>query len=462
MALSAGHIISIVLTLLLIVAAGVYSGKKVKNSSDFDSGGKSGAFVVAGAITGTLVGGSSTVGTAQLAYTYGMSAWWFTLGAGISCLILALFFIGPFRRHESATLTGMISKEFGAGTGMLASVLSSVGIFINLLAQLVAAQSLIITIFPGMGLFPSTLLAAVIMAIYVIFGGVLAAGIVGVVKLVLLYIAVIAAGILAAVLSGGVGSFWNALPHETYFNLFARGFGVDVGAGVSLLLGVLSTQTYAQAVKSGISDKAARNGALLSAFLIPPIGVGGILVGMHMKLYYPDIDPVQAFPMFILEYMPPLLGGIVLATLFIAVVGTGSGLSLGISSIINNDIIRRITRKFDEPKKKLLISRILILIVLASGLILTVIGVGDLILQFGFMSMGLRAAVVFLPMFCALFFPGRIRSIFAKVAIVAGPLGVFAGKLAKVSFDPLFIGMAVALVVICAGFIAGKKNPDIA
>jgi SSS family solute:Na+ symporter len=181
-----------------------------------------------------------------------------------------------------------------------------------------------------------------------------------------------------------------------------------------------------------------------------------------MKLYYPDIDPVQAFPMFILEYMPPLLGGIVLATLFIAVVGTGAGLSLGISSIINNDIIRRITHKFDEPKKKLLISRVLILIVLALGLILTVVGVGDLILQFGFMSMGLRAAVVFLPMFCALFFPGRIRSIFAKVAIVAGPLGVFVGKLAKFSFDPLFIGMAVALVVICVGFIAGKKNPNIA
>ena len=39
-----------------------------------------------GAIIGTLVGGSSTIATAQLAYTFGMSAWWFTLGAGIACL----------------------------------------------------------------------------------------------------------------------------------------------------------------------------------------------------------------------------------------------------------------------------------------------------------------------------------------------------------------------------------------
>ena len=53
-------------------------------------GGKIGFGVVAGLIMGTLVGGSSTVGTAQLAYNYGMSAWWFTLGGGIACLVLAV------------------------------------------------------------------------------------------------------------------------------------------------------------------------------------------------------------------------------------------------------------------------------------------------------------------------------------------------------------------------------------
>ena len=61
-----------------------------------------------------------------------------------------------------------------------------------------------------------------------------------------------------------------------------RGIGKDLGAGVSLVLGVLSTQTYAQACLSGRSDSEARKGALISAFMIPPIGVGGILIGMYM------------------------------------------------------------------------------------------------------------------------------------------------------------------------------------
>ena len=67
-------IIGIVITIITLVVVSVLSGKMAKSKKGANS------FVVAGAIMGTLVGGSSTIGTAQLAYQYGMSAWWFTLG----------------------------------------------------------------------------------------------------------------------------------------------------------------------------------------------------------------------------------------------------------------------------------------------------------------------------------------------------------------------------------------------
>lgn len=457
MILTIWHIVGIVATLLLIVGVGYMAGRGIKGAADFDSGGKSGAVVVAGAIMGTLVGGSSTVGTAQLAYSYGLSAWWFTLGGGISCLFLAIFFVGPLRKSGCTTISGIISRAFGPRAGMLSSVLSSIGIFINLLAQLVAAQALITTLIPGVGLFPSTLFATALMAVYVIFGGVLAAGLVGVVKLILLYIAVIISGVLSVYLSGGFGNLWTALPQETYFNLFARGFGTDAGAGLSLIFGVLSTQSYAQAVISGKSDRSARRGAVISAFMIPPIGVGGILVGYYMKLHYPGIVAAQAFPLFIMNHLPALLGGIILATILVAIVGTGAGLSLGISSVINNDIIKKSTHKFDDPKKSLAVSRVLILLVLAVGLVLTVIGVGDLILAFSFMSMGLRAAVVFMPLCAALFMPGRVPSGAAVAAIIAGPAAVLIGNIIGLPFDSLFIGVGLAAVIVFTGALKGKK-----
>ena len=103
------HYAGVLLVLTLIAGIGIYSGKKVKNAADFSTGGgKAGAWIVAGTIMGTLVSGQATIGTAQLAFTYGMSAWWFTLGAGIGCLILAVGYTVPLRRSQQTTLLSFI------------------------------------------------------------------------------------------------------------------------------------------------------------------------------------------------------------------------------------------------------------------------------------------------------------------------------------------------------------------
>ena len=457
MTLNIWHIIGIIVTFFLIIFAGYWSGRKIKNADDFCKGGDSGAIIIAGAIMGTLVGGSSTVGTAQLAFNYGMSAWWFTLGGGISCFFLAIVYAKKiYKNRDLGTLPGMISNEYGNKAGMMASVLSSFGIFLNLLAQLVAAQALIAVLFPNLNIIISTIIAAGLMICYVIFGGVLAAGFVGVIKLILLYVAVLIGGVLAYSMVGGIGELWTNLPHDTYFSLIARGAGKDLGAAVSLLFGVISTQTYTQAVISGKNSKSAVKGALISAFLIPPIGIGGILIGMYMKLNFPDIVSSQAFPLFIMNNVPSLMAGIIIATLLIAVVGTGAGLSLGMSSIINNDLLKVFFKSLEDTKKYLFSNRLVIFIIFIIGTILTTIGLGDTILNYAFLSMGLRAAVVFIPITGALFLKGKIASAWIKVAIIGGPVIVILGNIIKTQIDPLFIGLGFALLCALAGIVNKK------
>lgn len=92
MTLELSHIAGVVLTLLVITSIIVMSSRKVANAKEFTlGGGKTSSFMVSSAIMGTLVGGSSTIGTAQLAFSYGFSAIWFCLGAGLGCLLLAIF-----------------------------------------------------------------------------------------------------------------------------------------------------------------------------------------------------------------------------------------------------------------------------------------------------------------------------------------------------------------------------------
>lgn len=467
--MSASTIIGIVISLVVIVGLAIYTGAK-------KSGGKKkgiSSAVVAGLIMGTLVGGSSTVGTAQLAYNYGMSAWWFTLGGGIACLVLALVYAKPLRRSGCPTLVGMVAQEYGHSAGLAATILNSVGTFINILSQLLAASAVVLVVWPTMGTVWTIIISAVFMVLYVVFGGAKGAGVVGILKLVLLYVSMVTCGILALNHIGGisgltsaVNSFSNELGRN-FSSLFCRGFGTDFGACISLILGVLTTQTYAQAVLSAKSDGHARAGALISTFLIPPIGIFGIIVGLYMRTV---TDPATfaaktALTSFILEYsgMPNLLAGIVLGTLFIASVGTGAGLALGIATVVNRELIQGGKK---APKLSSdVINKLLIVIVLALATALSCTPIGDTILKFAFLSMGLRGCTVFAPLCFLIWAKGKVRNGYAMVSIIGGSIvALILGALdlfevITLPCDAVFPGVAVGLVVMFVGLFASKNNP---
>lgn len=449
-------IIGIIITITAILAISVFSGKAVKTK-------KANSVVVAGAIMGTLVGGSSTVGTAQLAYEYGMSAWWFTLGAGIACLILALVYAKPFYRSGHKTLMGFITDEYGKKNGVIASVFSSVGSFINIISQLIAATAIIAVVFPDLSLTFSLLASAIIMILYIIFGGVKGSGLVGTLKMILLYASMVATGILVLHLSGGFSAFGDMVSkidnpdNINLYSLFARGWGKDLGACMSLILGVITTQSYAQAIFAAGNEKQAVKGALIGSVLIPPIGIGGILVGLYMRVVHPGIMSKTALTYFVTQYMPPLFSGVVLGALYIAIVGTGAGLALGIAIMFKNDILPllknrvKITEKITEKK--------LIVVVLMLACVLSMGPLGDTILNFAFMSMGLRGATVFVPLCFAIFGRGRVRDKYATASIIAGPVTVLVFNIVKVlPFDPLFAGVLASGVIMIAGIKKGKGN----
>ena len=89
MELTIEHLIIMLLTVALVIGGGIYSARSVKSAEGYSLGGRSaGVPLVAGSIAGTVVGGGATVGTAQLAYSMGLSAWWFTLGSGIAFILM--------------------------------------------------------------------------------------------------------------------------------------------------------------------------------------------------------------------------------------------------------------------------------------------------------------------------------------------------------------------------------------
>ena len=497
--MSPATFVGILLVMVLIIGVSWFSGRKVSDAGDFFSGGgKAGPLLVCGTILGSLVSSQATIGTAQLAFQYGLSAWWFTLGSGIGCLILAIVYVDRLRTSGAITVFQVISREYGERVSRIGSALCSIGIFISILAQVVASGGLISLLLPSVSVFCAIVLSAIIMGIYVIFGGSWGAGMGGVVKLTLLYASAVSGLVCVLSVSGGPSALLDQLSAalagtdlgliqqaagagslisqadvlSRYMSLTARGAAKDIGSGISLLLGVLSTQTYAQAIWSARSTPAARRGALLCAALTPPIGIAGIGIGIFMRTHYitqaeaaaltaagmaiPDLpqlaSTIQVFPAFVIHHMPPLFAGIVLGTLLITVVGGGAGLSLGMATILVKDILEKLSFfRIDTPVRELRTVRCTIGAVLAAAALAAILIPGSTINDLGFLSMGLRGAVVFLPLTCALWLPGRVNRKAVLVSTVLSPLTLLLGKLLPLGVDPLYPGMAVSLFCCLAG-----------
>lgn len=486
--LSITHIIGIVATIGLILGIGFLSGRKVNDAKTFATGGNSNSWAVCGVIMVALVGGQATVGTAQLAFSFGISAWWFTIGAGLGTLLLGLCYCRGLRHSGCTTLFEIIRNQYGRKAETLGCVLCLIGIFISIVSQVLASSAMITSI-TGMRYLPAALLAIAMMAALVVFGGVRSAGVSGIFKLFLLYVSAIGAGVIVlrlthnfgfvkdsynniaelgsiAIINADSGGDVASLIHKQYFNMLARGPLKDIGSCISLMLGVICTQSYAAGIWAARDVRSARRGSVLCGLLVPPIGAACAMVGIYMRAHYVTEAEVQAlaamgqavpegfgviqnsaqaFPKFILNHMPPWLGGIVIGALLINILGAGSGLSLGAATILVRDVYRNLVRRAFSEIKAL---RTTIVLILLTAVVVSTTFSGSFINDLGFLSLGLRAVAVIVPLSCALYLPGRFTPLGARCSMVSATAALLLAKVLSLPADPIFWGLGVGIVVI--------------
>ncbi|WP_083797310.1 sodium:solute symporter family transporter [Calditerrivibrio nitroreducens] len=345
---------------------------------------------VAFLIVGTLVGGASTIGTTQMAYEYGAPSLIFTFSSAFACLILGIFFSYKLRESESITVIELIGKRFGENTRKYLSFFALAGIFLQTVAQMIAASS-IIRANMKVSFETSIVVTSFFIFFFIVLFGIKGASFLGQYKFYMLYI-ILALSLIIIFKKG------------FYFiqtNLNEYGFARGLKDTLSTILGVLSTQTYLQAIFAAKDIKHARNGSLLAALIIPPVGLGFYLIGIYMKYNRPDIQITSdVLPIFIQTYIPFGISSIFLVFIFIISIGTASGLFLGTLTMLFEDHLKIYYKKVsDNP---IFFYRIagLILIIISSMITLNV---KSGILEWSFLSMGLRGSSIFLPLIIIIF-----------------------------------------------------------
>lgn len=454
------YLLGIGLVFLLITGVGVYAAGKVKSADDFTVGGRRAtATLVAGSLMGTMVGGASTIGTAQVAFRYGLSAWWWCLGAGLGFILLASGLGRRLYESGATTVPQLLARSYGPQVRPIVAVFTSLGIFFSFIGNslaFVALCSSTLHMRPAM----SAILGTVLMLVYVMFGGVWGTGLGGILKVVLVYVSLLCCGAVAWHKVGGVSGLTNTFPAYPWFSLFGRGYAVDGAAGFSMLLGVLSTQTYFQAIASARDLKAARRGALISALLTPIIGLGAVLVGLCMKAQFPATPSAEAMPAFALKFLPPMLSGVVLATLLVTIVGCSAGLALGISTMFTIDIYKQHLRPSARGVEIVRVQRVALLLTSLVPLWFVTGNSSALILDWSFLSMSLRGCTVLFPLLGVLFFPQYVSQKAGIAAACLGPLATLLWHMvAPRGVDPLYPGLAVSFVALTAISFVSSGNP---
>ncbi|MEG0798308.1 MAG: sodium:solute symporter family protein [Acidaminococcaceae bacterium] len=457
MQLSSTHLVSLILVLLLSLVPSLYAGRKVKSEEDFSVGGRSaGTVLVAGSIIGTIVGGAATVGTAQLGFTLGLAAWWFTLGSGIALLIMATFYARPLRQSGLTTISEFLVVSYGKKAGPLASLAATAGIFFSIVASTLTALNLIAGIF-RLSLPLAAILLVTIVLGFVFLGGINGSGMAGLFKIGLIFATLFVSGSVAFQHLGGLNGLTQTFPAAPWFSLFGGGVQYALVNLLSLVIGIISTQTYIQALFSAKDSKTAAVGCVVAALIVIPVGLPSVIIGMFMHVNHPGISSIEALPLYLTLYMPDWLGGAALAALVLSAIGSIAGLSLGCSTMLTRDIFKAVLG-FEKGQQLLWINRSLVLVITVTATIFTFYHLDSYVLEWNYLSMALRGAGVFLPLTFAIAFKNRIAPGAGLAAMLAGILVALTWKfLVPGAGQALFPSLAFNLLFLIPGVLfAGK------
>ena len=431
----------------------VHAGKKVKSADDYSVGGRNySPVMVAGALLGTVVGGSATVGTAQMGFTLGMAACWFSFGCTAGMIILGVFYATRLRVYNISTVPEFLVFSYGKNAAPISSIISSAGIFFSIVTSIITATGLV-TFFLKTSVILAIVLTIVISVALVYSGGIGGAGISGLFKMLLLAISMFVGAIIALGTIGGVVNipqYFSAAQLDFHFS-------ENIAVLAGMIVGIIVTQTYVQALFAARSSATAIVGACIAGVACAPIGLAAALIGMFMKVNFPHINSIDALPLFFVTYFPDWLAGLGLAALLLSVFGSIAGLALGMSTMLAQDVGAYLFN-IKDGMKILRLNRFLMVFFMIVAAVFSYFQLNTMVLFWNYLSMGLRGAGIIVPFTLAVFFPQRVKSSYGFFAMIVGTIVYFIGDHIFPWKNDILSAVLVTLLICLLGFRQNKSK----
>jgi SSS family solute:Na+ symporter len=336
------------------------------------------SWVVAPLLAGLAVGGASTIGVAESAYTDGLSAGWYNAAWAAGALLVGIIAAGRYRRMDVATIPELFERHYNV-SGRVIAVIGQLLLQIVITSlQYVAGGAILSSLLPDVFSFQSGMLVTALVFVGItLIGGFWAAGLTNIINVILIYTGVILGAVLVVGKIGGLSELAARLPAgHSGFNLGAIGGGHILANFLVMCTMVFSVQSVVQIRFAAKGASSARKGFVLGGLIILPVGVISALIGLSAVLLHPGILPAEALPRTVLN-LSPVVAGLVLAGLWAADVSTASALLVGSATLVVGDLIKRFVASDLTEKQERVISRyaVLLLSILTYLLAVSVSGI---------------------------------------------------------------------------------------
>jgi SSS family solute:Na+ symporter len=409
----------------ILVGVGVYSRR-------FSSAGI-GEFFVGGRRMNRLVVALSAVvsgrsawlllGVTGMAYAQGASALWAVSGYTVAELVLFFTLASRLRRfsevHDCVTLPDFFAARFGDEDGRLRMALA--GVILIFMTGYVSSQ------FTGggkaigasFGLEPATgvLITAAIVLGYTILGGFLAVSLTDAIQAFFMLFGLVVLPIVAISDAGGWGAVASQL--AAYDPSFADPLALAFGAWVGLLgigLGSPGNPHIVVRYMSIEDPDQLRFAGVVGTFWNVVMGAGAVFIGLVGRVYFPLVDSLPAadtenlYPALAQQHLHPVLFGVVVASIFAAIMSTAdSQLLVGASALVRDFYEKVVRRDEAVPQRHLVfLSRVVVAGLVAVALVVGVVA-DQLVFWLVLLAWAGLGAALGPPLILAIYWRGTTR-----------------------------------------------------
>ncbi|MEW5993604.1 MAG: sodium:solute symporter family protein [Candidatus Zixiibacteriota bacterium] len=330
-------------------------------------------WVVAPLLTGLAIGGASTIGVAERAYSAGISAGWYNAAWAAGALLVGLIAAHRYRQLKISTLPELFEKHYSVSGRVIGVIGQLVLQLVITSLQYVAGGAILSSLLPDVFTFQTgMLITAVVFVGITLIGGFWAAGLTNIINVVFIYAGVLLGAVMAVVKVGGFGQIVTQLPPQhPGFDFGAIGWGLIIAWFVVMCTTVFSVQSIVQISFAAKDSRSAKRGFILGGLIILPVGFISAVIGVAAAVSHPGIIPTEALPRTVLS-LSPFMAGVILAGLWAADISTASALLVGSATLVVGDLIKRFVAPDLDENGERIISRISVLVLSVFTYILAV------------------------------------------------------------------------------------------